>query len=448
MRCWSVLLTIPILLIINTSKESDNFLRNIFLAGLLLRVMLATLLRVSTFADALGPDALTYDEYARDIIKYWNEPGSVNYALGIQQNNLTMSYLTASIYYLTGRAIFAPQLFNAVIGAATAPIIYYCSYTIFRNIRAARLSACLVAFFPSLVLWSSLGLKDSLIVFLLAVTALCTLKLLEKFHFPYAVILVASLFGLLGLRFYVFYMMIISIAGGFLLCSKGIKGSAIARQIVLVFAVGMIVISMGAFRNTSNDLDSYTDLKKIQSMRHWGANASASGYGRDVDISTPTGAISFLPIGILYVLLAPFPWQMTNVGQIIALPEMLIWWSTTPFLISGLVYSIRHKLRNITPLLLFMTLLTLVYALFQSNVGTAYRQRSQLLIFYLIFTAVGIVLWQERKENKQKRGLKIAQNEQVRYYLTRQYNNDLIKRNSGRKNVRNSWNNSHRQKTG
>ncbi|MGH9945291.1 MAG: hypothetical protein ACRD9R_23310, partial [Pyrinomonadaceae bacterium] len=34
------------------------------------------------------------------------------------------------------------------------------------------------------------------------------------------------------------------------------------------------------------------------------------------------------------------------------------------------------------------------------NVGTAYRQRSQLLVFYFIFVAVGLVLLRERREDR------------------------------------------------
>jgi hypothetical protein len=32
-------------------------------------------------------------------------------------------------------------------------------------------------------------------------------------------------------------------------------------------------------------------------------------------------------------------------------------------------------------------------------VGTAYRQRAQLLVFYFVFVAVGFVLLKEKKEN-------------------------------------------------
>ncbi|HEX8722377.1 MAG TPA: hypothetical protein VF736_17310, partial [Pyrinomonadaceae bacterium] len=48
------------------------------------------------------------------------------------------------------------------------------------------------------------------------------------------------------------------------------------------------------------------------------------------------------------------------------------------------------------------TMLTLAYSIFQGNVGTAYRQRSQLLVFYFIFVAVGGVLLKERREEQRR----------------------------------------------
>jgi hypothetical protein len=45
-------------------------------------------------------------------------------------------------------------------------------------------------------------------------------------------------------------------------------------------------------------------------------------------------------------------------------------------------------------------MLSLAYSIFQGNVGTAYRQRAQLLVFYFIFTAVGYVLIFEKREAK------------------------------------------------
>jgi hypothetical protein len=45
-------------------------------------------------------------------------------------------------------------------------------------------------------------------------------------------------------------------------------------------------------------------------------------------------------------------------------------------------------------------MLTLAYSIFQGNVGTAYRQRAQLLIFYFMFVAVGAVLVKETRETR------------------------------------------------
>ncbi|MGI8567085.1 MAG: hypothetical protein ACR2LZ_11460, partial [Pyrinomonadaceae bacterium] len=45
---------------------------------------------------------------------------------------------------------------------------------------------------------------------------------------------------------------------------------------------------------------------------------------------------------------------------------------------------------------------TLAYSVFQGNIGTAYRQRSQLLVFYFIFVGTGFVLLKERNEESQQ----------------------------------------------
>ncbi len=91
-----------------------------------------------------------------------------------------MVYLVAAIYAIVGRNMLAVQFFNAVAGAATAPIIFLCARHIFQNLRVAKVAAASVAFYPSLVLWSSQGLKDGPIVSLLSLAMLATLKLGER----------------------------------------------------------------------------------------------------------------------------------------------------------------------------------------------------------------------------------------------------------------------------
>ena len=82
---------------------------------------------------------------------------------------------------------------------------------------------------------------------------------------------------------------------------------------------------------------------------------------------------------------------------------MIVWWFSFPLLVLGLWYSLKHRLRQVSPIIIFTTMLTLAYSLFQGNVGTAYRQRSQLLVFYFIFVAVGYELIKERREARRNR---------------------------------------------
>lgn len=63
----------------------------------------------------------------------------------------------------------------------------------------------------------------------------------------------------------------------------------------------------------------------------------------------------------------------------------------------------------ISPILIFTLMLTFAYSVFQGNVGTAYRQRAQLLVFYFIFVAVGFVLVKEKREERKRQQLEQRQ---------------------------------------
>ena len=97
-------------------------------------------------------------------------------------------------------------------------------------------------------------------------------------------------------------------------------------------------------------------------------------------------------------------------------PEMMLWWASIPFLVLGLWFTIRHRLREVAPIIIFLTLLTISYSIIQGNVGTAYRQRAQLLIFYFIFVAVGYALYRQKREQKVHRAVAAqrAQTEAIR----------------------------------
>jgi hypothetical protein len=265
----------------------------------------------------------------------------------------------------------------------------------------ARIAGIAVAFYPSLVLWSAQGLKDGPTVFFLAVAILSTLRLGEKLTLKYILILLSALIALLALRFYVFYMICVAIVGAFIIGMQQVTATSFARQFSAVILLGLALTYVGVTRSASVQLEHY-DLGRLQVSRLDQARSAQSGFGRDVDVSSTSGALSTIPMGILYLLFAPFPWQITSLRQSITLPEMVIWWASFPLLILGLWFAIRYRLRMISPILIFTIMLTLAYSVFQGNVGTAYRQRAQVLVFYFIFVAVGFVLIKEKREESKR----------------------------------------------
>jgi 4-amino-4-deoxy-L-arabinose transferase-like glycosyltransferase len=387
-------------------KDAGGFLTRLFVAALLFRVAMAALIFVTNTQEFFGGDAYTYDTLGMSLLKSWE--GSLYDAglvlrfvgKGYSGSGWGMIYLVGGIYSLIGRNMFAVQLVNAVAGAASAPIIYLIAQQLFGHRNVSRIAALSVAFFPSLALWSSQGLKDGPIIFLLALSMLATLRLGEKFDVKYFVILAAALFGLLSLRFYVFYMAVAAIGLAFVIGTRSISAQSLVRQLLIVAGLGVVFAYLGISQFASVQLEQYGSLAKIQRSREDLASSADSGFGKDADVSTTEGALTVVPVGLTYLLLAPFPWQMASLRSMITLPEMLVWWFSIPLLVSGVVYGVKYRLRKVFPILIFIAMLTLAYSVVQGNVGTAYRQRSQLLIFYLIFAAVGYCLAKEKREDK------------------------------------------------
>jgi 4-amino-4-deoxy-L-arabinose transferase-like glycosyltransferase len=390
--------------VIRRVDKDNSFLVNIFFAALCIRLFFGTIIHVFELREFFGTDSLVYDFLGNRLVEIWT--GQITADDWVSQRALStsgpgwgMTYLTAFIYMAVGKNILAAQFFCAVIGAATAPLVYICSHKIFQNQRVGKISALLVALFPGFVIWSAQLLKDGLIIFLIVLAMTMVLHLQKKFSYSTVAVLIMSLFGILSMRFYIFYIMAIAVAGSFIV---GLSSSAksIARGFILLVIVGIALAYLGVLQSAGIDFEKYGNLERVQISRQDLARSAESGYGENIDVSTTEGAIGILPIGFAYLMFAPFPWQISNFRQAITLPEMLVWWFSFPLLLRGLWYTIKNRLRNAIAILIFTLLLTIAYSIFQGNVGTAYRQRAQIQVFLFIFIAVGWTLWQENKENR------------------------------------------------
>lgn len=400
----AVILSTGVILILQKLDYDTDFLIHIFLIGLLARILFGTIIHAFEATNFFGSDALNYDEFGVRLVDIWTGASTGEDVISQRASNIGgpgwgMNYLVGIIYLLAGKNMLAGQFVCAVFGAATAPLVYICSYDIFKSKKVGQIAAYMTALFPAFILWSSQMLKDGLNIFLLVLAMTMVLQMQKQFSFVKVAVLAFSLFGILSLRFYVFYMVAAAVAGSFII---GVESSVktIVRGFVGILLVGLVLAYLGVLQTASGDLERYGSLERVQLSRLDLSRSANSGFGEDLDVSTPAGALAAMPIGFAYLMFAPFPWEISNLRQLITLPEMLVWWASIPLLVTGLWFTIKNKLRSSIAILLFTLMLTLAYSVFQGNVGTAYRQRAQIQVFLFIFIGVGTTLFLEKRENK------------------------------------------------
>jgi len=203
----------------------------------------------------------------------------------------------------------------------------------------------------------------------------------------------------MSLRFYIFYMVGVAVLGSFIIGVTNSLESIVRRTIALVI-LGLALTYFGAPRNASSEFVKYGNLEQLQRSRSDLVQSAGSGYSDDTDVSTSGGVLAALPVGFLYLIFAPFPWQSGSARQSFTIPEVFLWWAMLPIVVYGLWYTIRQRLRAAFPVLLFTLMMTLAYSIFLGNVGTAYRQRTQIQVFLFMFFGVGWTLFQEKRADR------------------------------------------------
>lgn len=394
------LLTVTVIFLLTKfvkNQEEREFITKIFLGGLLFRMVLGFFIYTFNLEMSFGPDATTYNVWGGRLSSCWMGNGVCIVPRG---DNWGMHYFVGIIYYIFGANPLLVQFISSVFGALTAVFVYFLAQEIFLNKRVARYSALAVAFLPAMIIWSSQLLKDGFVIFLLVIIMFAVIKLQKRFDYLSILILLLGLVGIWALRYYIFYIVGIAALGALLLGTTITLPSLIRRAIV----IGILIIGSLLFgiQQVSQDQIDTFNLENVQRIRQAASDTtqSNSSIESDIDVSTTQGAIMALPVGMINILMAPFPWQMVNLTQVLTLPEMVVWWAMFPFMFIGIKYTIKNRFRESIAIIIFALVLLLAYSIYQGNVGTLYRQRTQIQVFLLVFAAVGFVVRLEQKENQ------------------------------------------------
>jgi 4-amino-4-deoxy-L-arabinose transferase-like glycosyltransferase len=383
-----------------TEPSDVTFLVRVYLWTILLRYSAALVLNAfagdSAFAAAFWGDSGTYDTGGHQLALMWSGEPMTSAYLSRAVSGYGWVYFVGSIYYVVGRNQLFVQFLNGLIGGLTVLVIYAIAARLFDR-AAARWAALFMAFFPQVVFWSTGIYKDPAILLCIAVAMYSVLRLRERLSLPMIALFVAAEIILITLRFYVAYFVLFAALATFVFAQRhGLIRMFVTYGLLLGLLFG--VLNIAVQRETLEQQSTYLTLERLQITREDQATWGRSGFGQEYDVSTPSGALSALPAGLVYLLFAPFPWAVSGLRQALAVPETLVWYALMPAFIRGLSFAVKRRLSAILPILVFGASLTAAYALMQGNIGTAYRQRTQVTMFFFIFMGVGLAERQRERE--------------------------------------------------
>lgn len=237
-------------------------------------------------------------------------------------------------------------------------------FWLFKKNVLTPVSAWFYLLYPSLALYSGMGLRDTFIL----VFMIIAIQFAREGRW---LIMLAPLGLLYAIKFQNFFILAPALIVFVLF---GIRGAGIS------FGSGILTLflSVTALILLSPTLLPLVNLFRL-AMYH-----EDGGFGSLMLIETP---VAFLMEGMssgLYFLLKPFPWEATNLLQVIQSVEniMVI---LIIFLISRAAW---HRFpRRLAFWILFMIFALSVYGLVVFNYGTAARYRYPFIVIYVIFVS-------------------------------------------------------------
>jgi hypothetical protein len=352
--------------------------------ALVTRVVAALTLHLLSTDNLFAPDQQAYDAFSGWLARYWSGDTLVYPWKLLERGPKAYYYIVAALYYVFGAWPVVPKLVNAVVGTFSVRLAHDVSLGMTGNPAVALRTALYTAFFPSLVLWSVLNIRDCWVVMLILLICREAMALQEGLRLRPVALLAAAILIVMQFREYIFFAVAAPAVVSFLVRNR----AHVARNV----ALGMLVAAVAIYADRAQDSNRRIrslDLETMQELRQ-GAAVGGSRFEPGADISTPAKALAFLPKGLAFFMLAPFPWTVTNLRQILTLPEMLFFYSLLPAMARGIAILVRRHLARSMMVLLITAGLTFGYALAEANAGMAYRHRAQVLVFYLAFAAVGV----------------------------------------------------------
>ena len=291
------------------------------------------------------------------------------------------SFFVSIFYYFLGEHQSIIRIINAFIGILTVAKIYQICLEIFDDIKTARLAAFLVSFFPAMIIFTSINMRDSLIFYLsMAIIFRFILFSKSKRRFLNFFFFALDLILLILLRNqYIFLFALIFIFYFLFIFLRKLQLSKIK---FILFSTLLIVLFMFTFLNLeiSNKFLSYSTREMEWRSSGGSAYLQSMRYDSWIDI------LRYIPVRFIHFTFGPFIWEIKNIFHLFAFLEAIL---IIMFFYYTLKTFSKYKNKynfNLQILLLLFGFFGLISnAIIDSNYGTAIRHRMIYVPIFIIF---------------------------------------------------------------
>ena len=385
-------------------RTTVNSYRALVIFGIVLHVFVAVAIwwHLRQYEGVLPASDESYNlGHADRLVTEWRQARAPNW------DEITTSETNPGYYYLLAGARWAGiehllglRLINVLAGLAA---IWFWHKALLVNGEppaAVRIFVVATLLIPSLMLWSTLLLKEAVVYALVAAHVLVLARVIaaarvsvREFVF-YAV-------TLLALSYFRNYASLLLLGLSTVIIARA-KGLAIA----LAFAAGAAVTLL-LFNPYLLMLVGYKLWGEAVRIRFFdwiaGNTELITGGPKSGSFGSPI-AITNLETGIggsaiapgvslwekLWLFLSfPLPWQAQSALQRLASPEVVLFLLSLPVAIAGVVVKLRQRDLFATYVMTLSGAIAVMYVVMINNLGTLYRVKSSLMFAYVYFAAIG-----------------------------------------------------------
>ena len=322
----------------------------------------------------------------------------------------TFTWFLSFLYRIFGRSPLLLESFGIIISLISVILVFRISFLVSGDVKKSKQSAAIFAFFPTVILYSVIILREVYIAFFMLLIALFVVKWLKSNQIKFALVsllLFVPLYFLHGGLLVGAGMVFIILSYSSLkdIYNSFKNNQLLIPQLVFVF-FALVTIGIAINKLSTLNIPYLGNITNIFTLSRIVFQAEVTNIGGSVYPGwlIPNSISSFFLLifpRLVYFLFSPFIWDIKAINHLLGLVDGIMILFLFYFIIKGLLLK---KLNNFVSILLIILIpLLITYSWGVGNFGTALRHRVK---FIPVFIAISTIYVPKITLTKKIRGSK------------------------------------------